>query len=219
MHVVIPFAAKSPKTRLASVLDLNERREFAVAMLKDVLDIIKRTSHTLELLVGEQTSSLIKPYFEDTLPPIVAHDGTLSEAVNSRLDAQFDTVQPTGGVAVIMADLALLTVSAVNKLYTSDGDVVLAPGRGGGTNAFITRSSRFTVNYHGLSYQDHCEIAKKANLSFTTVDSMRLSTDIDEPDDLIEIRLHGDGYSHEWLKAHGFEIHSQTGRAAIIRRE
>jgi len=37
MHVVVPYAAESPKTRLEDVLDADEREAFAEAMLADVL--------------------------------------------------------------------------------------------------------------------------------------------------------------------------------------
>ncbi|ELK49317.1 2-phospho-L-lactate guanylyltransferase CofC, partial [Haloferax sp. BAB-2207] len=41
MRVVVPFGGRDPKTRLAPFFDADERREFAVSMLRDVLDAVR----------------------------------------------------------------------------------------------------------------------------------------------------------------------------------
>jgi 2-phospho-L-lactate guanylyltransferase len=120
-------------------------------------------------------------------------------------------------VGVVMADLPLATPDALARLFESDGDVVVAPGRGGGTNALVVRDPAFRVNYHGASYRDHRRIAADAGLSVAVVDSMRLATDVDEPADLAEVLLHGEGAARAWLTDAGFELAVADGRVGVTR--
>jgi 2-phospho-L-lactate guanylyltransferase len=94
--------------------------------------------------------------------------------------------------------------------------VVLAPGLGGGTNALVARDPAFEVDYHGASVRDHRRIARKAGLSTATVDSFRLAVDIDEPADLAEVLLHGDGAATAWLRNRG-RVETTDGRVRFVR--
>ena len=226
MRVLVPFANDEPKSRLAPVLSAAERREFSVAMLCDVVDAIERVGHDPELLVpepidfraeGADSASAADDVGErlGSLPATV-DDRPLSAAVNAALDER------TGGrveQAVVMADLALATPTALRRLFAAGGDVAVAPGRGGGTNALVVRDSDFSVDYHGASYRDHRRIAAEAGLSVAVVDSMRLATDVDEPSDLLEVLLHGDGRARQWLSDAGFAVDDgDDGRNAVRRR-
>jgi 2-phospho-L-lactate guanylyltransferase len=201
MRVVVPFAVRSPKTRLASVLDADERRDFARVMLGDVLAAVRDAGHDPTVLA---TASL------DVDADVTVDDRPLTPAVNDALDAP-------GPVAVVMADLALATGAAVARLLGADGDVVLAPGRGGGTNALVARHPDFRVDYHGASIRDHRRIAREVGAAPTEVDSMRLATDVDEPADIVEVLLHGRGEAASWLRAAGFELDVDGGRVGVRR--
>ena len=54
------------------------------------------------------------------------------------------------------------------------------------------------MDYYGASFLKHLKIA--SGLHTEVFDSFNLSTDIDEVPDLIEVLLHGKGYSQEYLK-------------------
>lgn len=202
MRIIIPFAGSQPKTRLSDMLSLSERRVFAKAMLQDVLTAVRNAGHDPIVLT---------PSPLDNDVPTIVDDRSLSEAVNAVLD---DDALP---VAIVMADMALLTASALTRLTETLGDVVLAPGLGGGTNALVVRDSAFSVDYHGTSYLDHRAIAQDAGLSVSEVDSWRLAVDIDEPSDLVEVLLHTDGHACEWLITNGFSLADFTGRTDATR--
>ena len=87
-----------------------------------------------------------------------------------------------------------------------------------GTNAMVIREPAFRVDYHGASYLDHRAAAADCGATVKTVDSRRLATDIDEPDDLAEILIHGDGAARAWLVAAGFELDAGDGRVGVRRR-
>ena len=191
MRVVVPFDAAEPKTRLAPRLDSDERAAFGVAMLRDVLETVREAGHEPEVL-STAAVELDRPVTVDERP--------LSPAVNAVLAAREEPV------AVVMADLPLVTADALSHLTGPDADVTLAPGLGGGTNAVLARDPGFRVDYHGGSYRKHRERAVTSGLSLTTVDSFRLALDIDEPDDLVEVLLHGRGHAAAWLREAGFEL-------------
>ncbi|PSP28804.1 2-phospho-L-lactate guanylyltransferase [Halobacteriales archaeon QH_10_67_22] len=202
MHVVVPFGADDPKTRLSPVLDADERREFAEAMLADVLD-------ALDAFGSEPTVVADAPV--DCAAPVTVDERPLSAAVNARLDDTDDTK------AVVMADLALATPAALARLFDTEGDVVLAPGRGGGTNAVVARHPEFRVDYHGVSVRDHREAVRATGASLATVDSFRLATDVDEPADLVEVLLHAEGRAPAWLREAGFAVTATDGRVDVDR--
>jgi 2-phospho-L-lactate guanylyltransferase len=203
MRVIVPFDGQTPKTRLSSVLDYGERKAFARAMLRDVLTTIRAVG--ADPLVLSPSAVPI----EDC--SVWVDERSLSTAVNAQLRAA------TSAAAVVMADLPLLTERALERLLTSDGDVVLARGTGGGTNALVSRTGDFAVDYHGNSYLDHLTAAREVDAALTEVDSYRLATDIDEPDDLAELLLHGDGLAADWLRDSGFRLSSDGGQSAVRR--
>ncbi|MFO7926525.1 MAG: 2-phospho-L-lactate guanylyltransferase [Halobacteriota archaeon] len=200
MDVLVPFAAGEPKTRLANVLEPNERAEFARAMLRDVCTAIDE---------AKASPTVLSTAHIDSEWPVIVDDQPLTIAVNDRLDPP---------IAVVMADLALATPDALSRLFESEGLVVIAPGLGGGTNALVVRHPDFYTDYHGASVTDHRRIASEIGAETETVDSFRLAVDIDEPDDLAELLLHGTGEASEWLRSAGFELSVTDGRVTVQRR-
>ncbi|WP_232702889.1 2-phospho-L-lactate guanylyltransferase [Halobacterium wangiae] len=201
MRVVVPFDPTEPNTRLSSVLTPEERREFADAMLADVLNAVQAAGGSPELLASAPV---------DVDAPVTVDDRSLSVAVN---DALADGVP----AAVVMADLALVTPGALADLFDADGDVVVAPGRGGGTNALVVREPAFQVDYHGVSYRDHVTAAEDVGASVATVDSFRLAVDIDERADLVDVLVHGDGAAAAWLRDAGFRVAVRDGQPVAVR--
>jgi 2-phospho-L-lactate guanylyltransferase len=206
MRSLIPFAATEPKTRLAPVLDPDERAAFARVMLSSVVETV--------IAAGLEPTVLATAQITDPLPAAastVVDDQPLTAAVNEQLAADSPTL-------VVMADLPLLRAADIHDLVGTDADLTIAPGLGGGTNAFCTREPAFRVDYHGASYLDHCEIAADCGATVETVDSRRLATDIDELGDLAEVLIHGDGAAREWLVDAGFELDTDDGRVGVRRQ-
>ena len=202
MRTVVPFAADSPKTRLSDVLTADERSSFARALLDDVLATVRAAG-------GAPTVLSTAPLEVDA--PVAVDGRSLSTAVNAVL------AEADGAVAVAMADLGIASAAAVKRLYTAEGDVAVAPGRGGGTNALVVRHGGFRVDYHGVSYRDHRERAREVGASVSVVDSHRLATDVDERADLAEVLIHGDGPARDWLVDAGFELDAGGGRVTVQR--
>jgi 2-phospho-L-lactate guanylyltransferase len=219
MEVLVPFSAHRPKSRLSGVLDPDERADFALAMLRDVLDAVAAAG-------GDPRVLATAPVDGDLPCPVDVDDRPLTPAVNAALDAHFDDAgTDPGPVAVVMADLALATPAALGELFAAgrEADVAVAPGRGGGTNAFVASHPAFRVDYHGASYLDHRRIAAEAGLRVDVVDSHRLASDVDEPADLAEVLIHAEvddgdgGRAARWLRDAGFALDAADGRVGVTR--
>jgi 2-phospho-L-lactate guanylyltransferase len=202
MRVFVPFDARDPKTRLAPLLDEGERRGLARAMLGDVLDALAATAQDPCVLATDDV---------DCDCPVRVDEQALTPAVNDALDSIDEPA------AVVMADLALVTPATLMRLFASDAGVVLAPGRGGGTNALVTRTPDFRVDYHGLSYRDHLVAAREAGVNVATVDSFRLATDVDEPADLVDVLVHTTGRTADCLRERGLSLTVTDDGPAVTR--
>lgn len=211
MRAVIPFKKSNAKSRLSSLLTDKEREEFAMAMLSDVAGTLVR-SGCFEL-VDILSTSIIDC---DGANIVLANSG-LNEALNEYLQ-KMSSHSLNEPVLIIMADIPLVSIKNIKDITESRSDVVIAPGRMGGTNAiFIRDPSRFHVDYYGASFLKHRDIARNNDLVVDVFDSFNLSTDIDEVADIAEVLLHGTGRAADCLKKLGFVLAENGGRVGVKR--
>jgi 2-phospho-L-lactate/phosphoenolpyruvate guanylyltransferase len=203
---IIPFKPENPKTRLASVMNREERAHFACAMLTDVVAALRGAGCTPLILSTH-------PFSFPGVEVQVSRSG-LNESINGILPIY------SGPVCIVMADLPLADPESLERLVTASADVSIVPGRGGGSNCiFIREGHRFRVNYYGASFQKHWNYCREHGLHVTVTDSMRLHIDIDEPYDLVEVLLHGSGESRRFLEALGFSLEITEGRLRVARNQ
>lgn len=198
-------------------------------MLADVLDTVRGAGGDPIVLA---TIDLPEPVAAEIQTPTIVDDRPLSAAVDAHLEVggTDEDVDPgargsepaqtaVDGTAVVMSDLALATPHALRGTFDAPdgGEVAAAPGLGGGTNVLVVRHPDFSPDYHGTSFRDHRAGAETVGATFHTVDSFRLAVDVDGPDDLPEVLLHGRGRSADWLADAGFEVVVTDGRARVER--
>ncbi len=190
MRILIPFKASNPKSRLSDILSFEERKRLAELMLLDVIDVVKSFGE-IEVITPAE--------IEIEGVDVVVDSSDLNTSINRELDDV--------PVAVVMSDLPLLDKLTLSRFFETEGDVVLAPGRKGGTNMLIARKVGFRVSYHYGSFFKHLEYAKRNGFSVSVFDSFFSSVDIDDKNDLLELLLHGEGKrSCEYLKKIGFTV-------------
>ncbi len=206
MRTLVPFSADAPKTRLSSLLSAAERIDFSRTLCSSVVE----TLHTAGFEPTILSAAPIADEWLSSAATVVVDSQPLTAAVNTQLAAGSPTL-------ILMADVPLATPGDIHRLVDSPADVTIAPGLGGGTNALVVREPAFRVDYHGASYLDHCRIADRLGASVDTVDSRRLATDIDEPSDLAELFIHGEGAARDWLVDAGFELDDSGGRVGVRR--
>jgi 2-phospho-L-lactate guanylyltransferase len=210
LPAIVPFKPVNPKTRLSCVLSLDEREVFAEQMLADMISALREAGCTPTILSTHPCEFHDPEDFRDS--KVLVDSRGLNDALNGLLERVREPV------IIIMADLPLVTAEAVKMMLESPGDVVIAPGRGGGTNALLIRDpSRYRVNYYGASFLKHRRIALELGLSCNVVDSFRLHTDVDEREDLVELLIHGTGRSRVFLEMLGFSLAIEKGRVGIER--
>jgi len=202
VNAVVPFKTKGAKKRLAPFLSPEERKEFSIAMLRDVLSSLKDTNVTI--LATEE----FKFDNNETILNVSHHD--LNEALNEFIT---DLHEPT---LIVMSDIPLMRWWHVRWLI-SEG-ITLVPGRGGGTNAiYMHNPSTFKVDFYEVSFLKHVKIAKERGLPLKILDSFYMSTDIDKPEDLAEVLIHCPGESCRYLKSLGVRLSYGKSRIGVER--
>lgn len=211
VRIVVPFKRSDAKSRLAPALTPEERRLLAFAMLRDVLGTVSD--------FGKATI-LSRPGLD------VAEVGYDVEIVESELDLNdalnaFFAHEAMQGwpsdILIVMADLALLMPDDVVGILSCRGDVVLCPGRGGGTNMILIRAPEFRTCYQGVSFPRHLAYCQQAGLKAEVFESFRAGCDIDCPEDLVEVLLHGRGETRVLLGRMGFSVSEKGRREGIAR--
>ena len=217
MKAIIPFKKEGAKSRLGNFLTEREREELAIRMLKDVLGVVSGSKiEEVEIISTCSKDEIMEELKLNTglksrLKLTVREDRRgLNEVLNDLITREKEPV------LIIMADIPLVTPQSINEIIEHEEEVVIAPGRGGGTNALLLRKpSAFFVSYYGISCSKHIETAERRNLSYAVYDSFFISTDIDEVEDLIELLIHGKGFSRDYLRSIGVVL--QVDKNSRIR--
>ena len=211
MKVVIPYKKARAKSRLSPVLSQDEREEFVELMLNQVIDSVKGA--------GIETIDILSPsmYGLENVKQarVILDKSDLNEAINRYL------AQAEEPVLIAMADLPLLSSSHITGIISTKKDVCIVPGKGGGTNVlFIRNPSCYRVKYYGSSFLTHCSIAAEAGQNLDIYDSFLAGTDIDEPEDLVELLIHGKGAAKDYI-SQKFRLEVSRGRVglSLIRSE
>lgn len=214
VHTVVPYRVESPKSRLAPVLSPGERRALAEAMLLDVLGAARSAQLGPVTLLATARRGL---------PPLLAGVGVevdarpLTPAVNRLLSRRAGR-WPRGGVMVVVPDVPLVAPGHLRAAARRPEPVVLAPGRRGGTSLLLTRDPRFRVDYHRGSFRKHREAARDLGLRAGVLDSFFLAQDVDEPEDLMEVALHGRGRAAALLRDLGFQVAVRGLHPVLVRK-
>ncbi len=200
VRIVVPFKRSDAKSRLAPALAPKERRLLAFAMLRDVIGTVSGFGKVTILSRPGLDNADIGCDVE-----IVESELDLNDALNAFIAHEAMQGWPWD-ILIVMADLALLTQNDVVGILSCRGDVVLCPGRGGGTNMILIRASEFRTCYQGLSFPKHLDYARQAGLGVSVFESFRAGCDIDCPEDLTEVLLHGRGEARVLLEKMGFYV-------------
>ena len=205
VRIVVPFKLNGAKSRLAPALKPEERRLLALAMTRDVL----RTVSEFGTVTVLSRPGLYAEDIEIKDIEILESDLDLNDALNELIEEEARRGWQKD-ILIVMADLALLAKSDITGILNCPGDVILSPGRGGGTNMILINSPVFRTCYRGLSFPKHLAFAREAGLEATVFESFRAACDIDQPEDLVELLLHGRGEARALLEQMGFFLSDEV---------
>jgi len=216
---VIPVSRLScAKTRLSPKLTINERENLLKAMLKDVITALNGTVENI-LIVSSDDDVLyyVEKFNVETLKEIgnTGLNGGLAQAME--YSSRF-----CDNVLIMPSDVPLIKKSLVKTLLKKgeEFDMVIAPSKGGGTNALLCPVRGFKTKFGDYSFFEHIKEAKRNNLTYTIFDSFYLSLDVNTAEDLGEILLHGsETETSRYLKEVKLKVKSNHGseRLNVIR--
>jgi len=189
--VAVPVKSLSrSKTRLSPALTGLERGALTLAMLEDVLDaalsvpgwetwVVSPDEVALEIAAGRGARPI-----PEAKPP-------LANAIR-----QVETKAKEEGanaLAVLPADVPLVTVDTLHEALRTLGAVVLARSAdGSGTSLLLRRPPRaIPARFGPDSFRRHVELAEARGLPVSIVERRELSFDVDRPDDILTMLADG----------------------------
>jgi 2-phospho-L-lactate guanylyltransferase len=189
--VAIPVKSLSrAKTRLRPHLTPLERGALTLAMLEDVLDASQAVPGWETWVVSPDEVALeiaarrgARPVAEDK-PPLA---NAIRQAESLAKEAE------ASALAIVPADLPLITAETLGQALHTLGAVVLAPSAdGGGTSLLLRRPPRAIPARFGRdSFRRHVELAEARGLPVSIVQRRELSFDVDRPDDILTLLAEG----------------------------
>jgi 2-phospho-L-lactate guanylyltransferase len=195
-RIIVPHRGlEAAKTRLAPMLDPDEREELAGQLL---LHVLREAEAAADDVVVISPARALAELVESTGARLVVQRGMgLNEGLDqARSDALFDDISELG---VLHGDLPNLQASDIRALI--DGlppggapGVAIAPDRAGtGTNGLALRSPGVINFRFGVgSFAAHLAEVERAGVHLTVVDRSGLAFDLDTPEDLARWRELGD---------------------------
>jgi 2-phospho-L-lactate guanylyltransferase len=189
--VAVPVKSLSrAKTRLSPALTGLERGALTLAMLEDVLDaalsvpgwetwVISPDEVALEVAAGRGARPI-----PEAKPP-------LANAIR-QVEAKAKQDGATA-LAVLPADVPLVTADTLHEALRTLGAVVLARSAdGSGTSLLLRRPPRaIPARFGPDSFRRHLELAAERGLPVSVVERRELSFDVDRPDDILTLLADG----------------------------
>lgn len=198
------------KTRLSPTLTPKERENLLKAMLKDVVSVLE---NSVERVVVISSDLDVLEYAEGLNIETLKEEGETD--LNGALNQAVEYCSRYGSkVLVVPSDIPLLQEGHVKSMLKmgEQFDVVVAPAKGGGTNALLCPARGMTMQFGDCSFFKHIEVAGNKGFTHTIYDSFYLSLDVNTAEDLGEIMLHGDDtHTQRFLKELKLEVHSHHG--------
>jgi 2-phospho-L-lactate guanylyltransferase len=217
---IIPVSKfKDAKTRLSPKLSPIEREHLLKAMLKDVIGVLEGlVSNILIISSDDQVLNFVNELGVETLKEkgVTDLNGALTQAIE--YCSEF-----CNKVLIVPSDVPLIKKDHVRLILSrsKEFDVVIAPAKGGGTNALLCPTSSFCVKFGDYSFFEHMDEAKIKGLTCNIYDSFYLSLDVNTAEDLGEIMLHGIGTeARSYLKKVQLKVRSNHGSERLdVNRE
>ena len=189
MSVFVAIPVKTlmdSKTRLLNVLKPEECQSLTLAMLEDVLKVLKQSSAVNRIAV---ISSDIKVQ-EFTINSGVIHILEKKRGLNQAVDQAIHWClqKEAESILILPADIPLIKPSDVEEMIvlgSDDVSITIAPSQRGGTSALLLRPPNLIQTCFGPnSFKRHLVRALKKKIRIKVYHSKSLAMDIDFPEDL-----------------------------------
>lgn len=189
--VAVPVKSLSrAKTRLSPALSGLERGALTLAMLEDVLDaalsvpgwktwVVSPDEVALEVAAGRGARAVA-----EAKPPLANAIRQVEALAND---------EGASALAVLPADVPLVTAETLHEALRTLGAVVLArSAEGSGTSLLLRRPPRaIPARFGPDSFRRHLDLAGERGLPVAVVERRELSFDVDRPGDILALLAEG----------------------------
>jgi 2-phospho-L-lactate/phosphoenolpyruvate guanylyltransferase len=212
---IIPVSRfKHAKTRLSPTLTQLERENLLKSMLKDVIGVLK---HEVSEIVVISSDEDVLRYVDDMGVVSLKEEGT-TDLNGALIQAVKWCSKIADQVLIVPSDVPLMKVEHVDKMIKmgETADLVIAPSKGGGTNALLCPVTDMEMKFGECSFFEHLKVASSQNWNYAVFDSFYMSLDVNTAEDLGEIMLHGlNTATRSFLKSTGLEVSSIHGKERL----
>jgi len=186
IHALVPVKALvDSKTRLRRELSQRAVARLAEAMLRDVLEALRRVSTLGRIVVVTPDRDVAAVARDAGSEALVRNDPGLNAAIDAGAAALCR--DPADGLLVVLGDVAGARAEEIEALLAAAPvpGVALAPSRDGGSSALLRIPHGVIPACFGPdSAARHRELAERAGVAFREVPLPSLATDVDRPEDL-----------------------------------
>lgn len=189
--VAVPVKSLSrAKTRLSPALSGLERGALTLAMLEDVLDAALSVPGWETWVISPDEVALEVAAARGARP-IPEAKPPLANAIR-QVEAKAKD-EGASALAVLPADVPLVTVDTLHEALRTLGAVVLARSAdGSGTSLLLRRPPRaIPARFGPDSFHRHLGLAAERGLPVSVVERRELSFDVDRPDDILTLLADG----------------------------
>jgi 2-phospho-L-lactate guanylyltransferase len=189
--VAVPVKSLSrAKTRLSPALTGLERGALTLAMLEDVLDAALSVPGWVTWVISPDEVALEVAAGRGARPVPEAKPPLANAIRQVEAKAKQDGAS---ALAVLPADVPLVTVDTLHEALRTLGAVVLARSAdGSGTSLLLRRPPKaIPARFGPDSFRRHLELAAERGLPVSVVERRELSFDVDRPDDILTLLADG----------------------------
>lgn len=215
---IIPISSfNNSKTRLSPFLSESERTNLLKVMLKDIVSNIQ--DHVSDIIVTSKDEYVLNyaKYLNLNVFKEKEHEhdflnNAISDAI-SYIIKNYDNYS----VMILPADIPLFNSRNMKYILKNRDDFIISPSKGGGTNLlYINREYNYKPLFGAFSFFKHVKEAKNNNLDVNIYDSFYLSLDVNTPEDLGEILLHGrNTHTYNYLSNLNIGVESNHGKERL----
>ncbi len=189
VFVIIPVKKlDEAKSRLSSLLSDNERREFCLEMLEDVLATVKTTRPICRTVVVSVDPTVLQAAKRFEVVSLMESQPGLNQAVSEAIS--WCVQNGAKSTLILPADIPSVTPRDLNRILSlgKEAGVVISPSRSGdGTNALLLTPPNTLPTFYGKhSFPRYIKEASKRAISFRTIELPRIALDVDTVEDLAD---------------------------------
>ncbi|MCY4564093.1 MAG: 2-phospho-L-lactate guanylyltransferase [Gammaproteobacteria bacterium] len=204
---IVPIKSfDAAKKRLAGMLSATERRALMLAMARDVLTALSKSSRLAGVLIvsrSPEADALAESFGAARFAE--SHSTNLPGALEEAA-AHAVACHGAGGIFVIPADVPLISADEIDELIEMHRGVTLLPdGEKVGTNGLIcSPPDVIELVFDGRSFEPHRRRAIDAGIEPAVVTGSGFVLDVDRPRDLARLlRLSQDSQTASFLQRSG----------------